>query len=107
MRSSLLPRLLLVAVLRLMQSPSYTVAVLTTRLTRQPHDWVSRSVLVRAVALGTVSHVRRKNPKDAEERWSTLLTDPRSSILLERLVSEALAEDSAGATEVVIGERFV
>jgi len=43
----------------------------------------------------------------AEERWSALLADPRSSILLDRLVSEALAEDRADATEVITGEHFV
>jgi hypothetical protein len=39
----------------------------------------------------------------AEERWSALLTDPRSTVLLDRLVREALTDDS----EDIIGERFV
>jgi uncharacterized protein YjaZ len=43
----------------------------------------------------------------AEERWSALLADPRSTTLLDRLVSEALAEDVAGDTEIITGKRFV
>jgi hypothetical protein len=42
-----------------------------------------------------------------EEEWRALLADPRSTILLERLVDEALSEDLAGETETITGERFV
>ncbi len=43
----------------------------------------------------------------AEEQWRTLLADPRSTMLLERLVDAALAEDLAGETETITGESFV
>ena len=43
----------------------------------------------------------------AEEQWYALLADPRSTILLERLVGDALAGDLAGETETITGERFV
>jgi hypothetical protein len=43
----------------------------------------------------------------AAEKWNTLLSDSRSTILLERLVDEALAEDHAGETETIGDERFV
>jgi hypothetical protein len=42
----------------------------------------------------------------AEEQWSMLLVDPRSTTVLERLVDEALAEDLAGETETNTGETF-
>lgn len=43
----------------------------------------------------------------ATERWETLFADPRSDVLLERLVNEALAEDDAGETEEIRGETFL
>ena len=43
----------------------------------------------------------------AEERWSALLTDPRSSALLDRLADEAVAEDVKDDTESINGEQFV
>lgn len=43
----------------------------------------------------------------ASERWDTLFADPRSDILLERLVGEALAEDQAGETEEIRGDDFL
>ena len=42
----------------------------------------------------------------AEEQWEALFADPRSDTLLERMVAEALAEDEAGATEEITGDRF-
>ena len=43
----------------------------------------------------------------AEEQWSVLLADPRSSALLDRLADEAVAEDVKDDTESINGERFV
>jgi len=43
----------------------------------------------------------------AAEQWRALLADPRSTILLERLVDDALTEDLAGETETITGESFV
>jgi hypothetical protein len=43
----------------------------------------------------------------AEEQWRALFADPRSAVLLERMVGDALAEDLAGETETITGERFV
>lgn len=42
----------------------------------------------------------------ASERWNSLFADPRSQVLLGRLVDEALAEDEAGETEEIVGMRF-
>ena len=39
----------------------------------------------------------------ATERWDALFADPRSDALLERLVSDALAQDDAGETEEITG----
>lgn len=44
---------------------------------------------------------------EASERWDALFTDPRSDILLERLVGEALVEDQAGETEEIRGDDFL
>ena len=43
----------------------------------------------------------------SEKRWQTLFHDPRSERVLENLVAEALAEDTAGETEEIIGESFL
>jgi hypothetical protein len=43
----------------------------------------------------------------SEKRWQTLFHDPRSERVLEDLVAEALAEDTAGETEEIIGESFL
>jgi hypothetical protein len=43
----------------------------------------------------------------ASERWDALFADPRSEVLLERLVNEALAEDDAGETEEFTGDTFL
>src|SRR5262249_14789169 len=43
----------------------------------------------------------------ATERWGALFADPRSDRLLERLVTEALAEDAAGETEEIAGDTFL
>ena len=43
----------------------------------------------------------------ATERWDTLFADPRSDVLLERLVNEALAEDDAGETEEITGDTLL
>ncbi len=43
----------------------------------------------------------------AAEQWDTLFADPRSDVLLERLVSEAIAEDDAGETEEITGDEFL
>jgi hypothetical protein len=42
-----------------------------------------------------------------EERWEATFADPRSSLLLKRLVAEALTEDEAGHTEEITGDSFV
>ena len=42
----------------------------------------------------------------AEAQWSVLFADPRSDILLERMVAEAIAEDNAGETDEITGETF-
>ena len=39
----------------------------------------------------------------SEKRWQTLFHDPRSERILENLVAEALAEDTAGEAEEIIG----
>lgn len=39
----------------------------------------------------------------SEQRWQPLFHDPRSERLLEKLVAESLAEDSAGKTEEISG----
>ncbi len=44
---------------------------------------------------------------DAEQRWEELFSDPRSEQLLARMVAEAIAEDEAGETEEITGERFL
>lgn len=44
---------------------------------------------------------------EASQRWDALFADPRSDILLERLVEEALAEDQAGETEEIVGDDFL
>ena len=43
----------------------------------------------------------------SEKRWHTLFQDPRSDRLLADLVAEALAEDTAGETEEIIGDSFL
>ncbi len=43
----------------------------------------------------------------SERRWQALFQDPRSERLLEKLVTEALAEDAAGETEEIRGENFL
>ncbi len=43
----------------------------------------------------------------SEKRWQTLFHDRRSERLLEELVAEALAEDTAGETEEITGESFL
>lgn len=43
----------------------------------------------------------------ATERWDALFADPRSEVLLERLVDEALAEDEAGETEEIVGDSLL
>ena len=43
----------------------------------------------------------------ATERWDALFADPRSDVLLERLVNEALAEDNAGETEEITGDTLL
>ena len=43
----------------------------------------------------------------AAERWESLFADPRSEVLLERLVNEALAEDAAGEMEEITGDTFL
>jgi len=43
----------------------------------------------------------------SEKRWQTLFHDPRSERVLRDLVAEALAEDTAGETEEIIGESFL
>ena len=43
----------------------------------------------------------------SEKRWQALFHDPRSEYVLEELVAEALAEDSAGETEEINGETFL
>jgi len=43
----------------------------------------------------------------ASERWNALFADPRSDLLLDRLVDEALAEDEAGETEEIVGDAFL
>ena len=42
----------------------------------------------------------------ADERWETLFADPRSDVLLARMVAEAEAEDDAGDTEDIAGDAF-
>jgi len=43
----------------------------------------------------------------SEKRWQTLFDDPRSERVLGDLVARALAEDTAGETEEIIGESFL
>lgn len=43
----------------------------------------------------------------AAKRWDDLFADPRSDVLLERLVNEALAEDDAGETEEIRGDTLL
>ncbi len=43
----------------------------------------------------------------SEKRWQTLFHDPRSDRLLADLVAEALAEDTAGETEEIVGDSFL
>ncbi len=43
----------------------------------------------------------------SEKRWQTLFHDPRSEYVLEGLVAEALAEDTAGETEEISGDSFL
>ncbi len=43
----------------------------------------------------------------SEKRWQALFDDPRSERVLGDLVAEALAEDSDGETEEIIGESFL
>ena len=43
----------------------------------------------------------------SEKRWQTLFHDPRSERVLANLVTEALAEETAGETEEIIGESFL
>lgn len=43
----------------------------------------------------------------SEKRWQSLFRDRRSEGVLEKLVAEALAEDAAGNTEEINGEKFL
>jgi len=43
----------------------------------------------------------------SEKRWQALFRDRRSERILEELVAEALAEDTAGNTEEITGENFL
>jgi hypothetical protein len=43
----------------------------------------------------------------SEKHWQTLFHDSRSERVLGDLVAEALAEDTAGETEEIIGENFL
>ena len=43
----------------------------------------------------------------SEKRWQTLFDDSRSERVLGDLVAQALAEDTAGETEEIIGESFL
>lgn len=43
----------------------------------------------------------------ASARWDALFADPRSDVLLDQLVNEALAEDDAGETEEITGDNFL
>ena len=43
----------------------------------------------------------------SEKRWQELFDDPRSEIALEHMVAEALAEDAAGETEDITGDRLL
>jgi hypothetical protein len=43
----------------------------------------------------------------SEDRWTALFADPRSDALLEKLVTEATAEDDAGETEEITGDGFL
>jgi len=43
----------------------------------------------------------------SEKRWRILFHDPRSERVLETLVAEALAEETAGETEEISGESFL
>jgi hypothetical protein len=43
----------------------------------------------------------------SEKRWQGLFHDPRSERLLANLVAEALAEDTAGETEEIVGDSFL
>ena len=43
----------------------------------------------------------------SEKCWHTLFQDPRSDRLLTDLIAEALAEDTAGETEEIVGDSFL
>lgn len=43
----------------------------------------------------------------SEKRWQALFRDRRSERVLEKLVSDALAEEVAGNTEEITGENFL
>jgi hypothetical protein len=43
----------------------------------------------------------------SEKRWHTLFQDPRSERLLVSLMAEALAEDTVGETEEIVGNNFL
>ena len=43
----------------------------------------------------------------SEKRWQTLFSDTRSERLLKDLVAEALAEDTAGEAEEILGDSFL
>ncbi|HEY7778700.1 MAG TPA: hypothetical protein VIC85_00685 [Ktedonobacterales bacterium] len=43
----------------------------------------------------------------ASARWDVLFADPRSDMLLDQLVNEALAEDEAGEPEEITGDKFL
>ena len=43
----------------------------------------------------------------SEKQWQALFHDPRSERLLASLVAEALAEDTSGETEEIVGDSFL
>lgn len=43
----------------------------------------------------------------ASAQWDALLADPRSQILLDQLIDEAIAEDEAGETEEIAGDSLL
>jgi hypothetical protein len=43
----------------------------------------------------------------SEKQWQTLFHDPGSERLLADLVAEALAEETSGQTEEIVGDSFL
>ena len=43
----------------------------------------------------------------SEKRWQELFEDPLSEYVLDKMIAEALAEDSNGETEEITGEGFL